>query len=109
MNLTDRDLLTKLREAEASARVEERCANDEESGAYFEGKVAAFAEAIEVVEQAGIAEAALTIKNYLDWQQAIHGGCSTEDAHRALVAEGRPKPSLDEALEAVSALLGPVS
>lgn len=45
-----------------------------------------------------------TIRDYLEWQQAIHGGGSTEAQHRALVKEGRPKPSLEDALAAVDAL-----
>lgn len=41
------------------------------------------------------------ILNYLEWQKAIHGGFSTEELHRQLVAEKRPFPTVDEAIAAV--------
>lgn len=42
--------------------------------------------------------ASSVVRNYLLWQKAIHGGFQTEALHRQLIAEGRPKPSLDDAL-----------
>ncbi len=47
-----------------------------------------------------------TVKNYLDWQYAIHGGTATGETHAALVREERPCPTLAEARAAMSRLEG---
>jgi hypothetical protein len=44
------------------------------------------------------------IRDYLDWQKAIHGGGSTVEMYRALVDEERPCPTVDEARDALAAL-----
>ena len=45
------------------------------------------------------------IRDYLNWQRAIHGGVDTEGLHRRLVSEARPKPSLDDVDKAWAALV----
>lgn len=44
------------------------------------------------------------VTDYLAWQHALRGGGSTEDEHRALVKEDRPKPTLEEAQAAAARL-----
>ncbi len=47
-----------------------------------------------------------TVKNYLDWQYAIHGGFATAESHNDLVREKRPCPTLAEARAAMLRLEG---
>jgi hypothetical protein len=51
-----------------------------------------------------VSDPAVTLRDFLDWTKAVHGGGATVEMHRELVRAERPYPTWDEADAAFTAL-----